>query len=132
MPSIVDTYGDAELWIGSAAARVPDVDLVLSVQRKSLKGERHFPLRDSGLERPERIAGAVRLLDRLLQKSRRGLYLHCAAGRSRSVVVAAAWLAWVHGYSLRRGLSIVKRKHPSASPNPALVRVAREALKKLH
>jgi protein-tyrosine phosphatase len=131
MPSIVGTHGDAELWVGGATTRVPDVDFILNLRRTRVKGERHFPLRDGGPERPERISAAVELLDRLLRRSRRGVYLHCRAGRSRSVVVAAAWLALVHGYSLRRALSIVKRRHPRANPNPRLVRVALAAVKKM-
>ena len=132
MPNIVGTYGKVNLWVGSGTARVPDVDFILNLKRTAVKGERHFPLRDGGYERPERIVEAVKLLDRLLRRSRRGVYLHCRAGRSRSVVIAAVWLAWVHRYPLRRSISTVKRRHPSANPNPALVRVAREALKKLH
>lgn len=132
MPSMVGAYGDKKLWIGGATARVPDVDFILNIQRKPIKGERHFPLRDSSLERPERIVAAVRLLDNLLRRSGRGVYLHCRAGRSRSVVVAALWLVLVHGYSLRRALSIVTRRHPRANPNPALVSVAMAAMKALH
>ena len=129
MPSMVGAHGDAELWIGGATTRVPDVDFVLNIRWRPVKGERHFPLHDSGREDPQRIAAAVKLLDSLLQRSSRGVYLHCAAGRSRSVVVAALWLAWVHGHSLRRALSMVKRRHPSANPNPALVKVAMAAMK---
>ena len=132
MPSMVGAYGDRKLWIGGAKARVPDVDFILNVQRKPVKGERHFPLRDSGLERPERITAAVKLLSSLLLRSSRGVYLHCRAGRSRSVVVAALWLAWVHGYSLRQALATLKGRHPSANPNPALVSVAMVAMKALH
>ena len=131
MPNMVATYGDACLWIGGVTTRIPDVDFVLNIQRKPIKGERHFPLRDSGLERPERIVGAVKLLDSLLRRSSRGVYLHCRAGRSRSVVLAALWLAWTRGYSLRRALSTVKRRHPGANPNPALVNVAIAAMKTL-
>ncbi len=132
MPSMVGAYGEAELWVGSSRARVPDVDFILNVQCRPIKGERHFPLRNSGSERPERIVAAVKLLNSLLLRSRRRVYLHCAAGRSRSVVVAAVWIAWVYGYSLRRALSTVKRRHPSANPNPALLSVALVAMKALH
>jgi dual specificity protein phosphatase-like protein len=132
VPSVVGSHNGAKLWVGGSRARVPSVDFVLNVQCRPIKGERHFPLRDSGSERPERIAAAVKLLDSLLRRSDRGVYLHCAAGRSRSVVVAALWLALVHRYSLRRALSMVKRRHPSANPNPALISVAIAAMKALH
>lgn len=132
MPSVVASHKGAKLWIGGTRTRVPDVDFILNVQRRPIKGERHFPLRDSGLERPERIVAAVKLLDSLLRRSGRGVYLHCRAGRSRSVVVAALWLARTRRYSLRRALSTVKRRHPSANPNPALLNVAKGAMKALH
>ena len=131
MPSIIYRLGDAALWVGSATARVPDVDFVLNVKGTAVDGERHVPLRDSGRERSDRIAAAVKELDRLMRRSRKGVYLHCARGRSRSVTVAAAWLAWTNRYSLERALSVVKRKHAQAKPNLALVRVAEEALREL-
>jgi protein-tyrosine phosphatase len=132
MPSMVCKRGGTELWVGSATARVPDVDFILNVKGTAVNGERHFPLRDSGLERPERIVAAVKELDRLMRRSRHGVYLHCARGRSRSVIVAAVWLAWIRRRSLRQTLTLVKRRHRSANPNPALVRIALSAVKNLH
>jgi len=131
MPSVVDSYNGAKLWVGSSRARRPDVDFVLNVRVRPIKGERHLPLRDNGREQPDRLVAAVKLLHNLMRRSSRGVYLHCAAGRSRSVVVAALWLAWTHGYSFHRALCIVKRRHPRANPNPALVSVGKLAMRAL-
>jgi protein-tyrosine phosphatase len=131
MPNVVGSYKGTKLWVGGSRTRAPDVDFILNVQCRPIKGERHFPLRDSGSERPERLVAAVELLHSLMQRSSRGVYLHCAAGRNRSIVVAGLWLAWTQGHSLHRALSIVKRRHPRANPNPALVNVGKLAMRTL-
>lgn len=54
----------------------------------------------------------------------RSTLVHCSAGSSRSVAVAATALACATGRGLERALGTVLGQRPPADPHPALVRRA--------
>jgi len=45
------------------------------------------------------------------------VYVHCAAGVSRSATIVIAYLIWKHKISFDEALKIVKEKRPMVSPN---------------
>lgn len=55
-----------------------------------------------------------------------GVLVHCAAGVSRSVAVAAAVYAGKNSMSVREAVSHVKDVHPAAAPEPALLDLAEQ------
>lgn len=50
----------------------------------------HFPLEDFSAPPPEGIAGALRVIDRLVDDGR-AVYVHCRAGAGRAGLVSSAW-----------------------------------------
>lgn len=50
-----------------------------------------------------------------------GVFVHCFAGKSRSVTIVVAYLMKKHGMSLSQALEHVKSKRPRAAPNSGFI-----------
>ena len=50
------------------------------------------------------------------------VFVHCFAGRSRAVTVAAAWLIRAQGLSLDQALAHIRAVRPSAAPNSGFLK----------
>ncbi len=59
------------------------------------------------------------------------VFVHCSAGASRSVTVAAGGLALEEGCSLSTALERVVETHPPSHPHPALAQQAQTAVRTL-
>lgn len=102
---------------------------VINLARKPFDGERvHVPMHD-GPNTPDEFAAAVRWVESSVVGRAAPVYLHCAAGHSRSPVVAALYLirsgecrTWAAAFAR------VKLAHPPARPNARIVESALAAL----
>lgn len=54
------------------------------------------------------------------------VYVHCAAGISRSVTMLAAWLMLRHGWSAADAVRWIQQRRSIASPNPGFLRQLRK------
>lgn len=77
----------------------------------------------------EDIDKAVRILT-MLYKNGETVYVHCAAGVSRSPIVVCIFLAKLLKISLDNALEMVKQKREGVRPAKHLIKVAREYLEK--
>ncbi|WP_380674319.1 protein-tyrosine phosphatase family protein [Salinigranum sp. GCM10025319] len=122
--------GDAEDAGDHDGVRAARVTVVLSLTHDSpatpARGFRVVdrPLVDGPQNDPERFAAAVDTLRSLLDDGECVL-VHCSAGASRSVAVAAAALALVRGVAVDEALSTVCAARGVSAPHPALADRAR-------
>ncbi|GAB3319141.1 protein phosphatase [Haloplanus rallus] len=85
------------------------------------------PLVDGPQNDPSNVRDAVDRLTTLLDADETVL-VHCSAGSSRSVAVAAAALARLNGTDVETALERLRSVHPDAEPHPALVDNARRVV----
>jgi len=85
------------------------------------------PLVDGPQNDPANVRDAVARLTTLLYADETVL-VHCSAGSSRSVAVAAAALARLNGTDVETALERLRSAHPGADPHPALVENARRVV----
>jgi Dual specificity phosphatase, catalytic domain len=86
---------------------------------------RHLPLLDYGFESilPAMIY-AINLIHGMREDSMvahvsppRGILVHCAIGRSRSVSAVAAYVMWHQGILYPKAIALIRRKRKGAGPN---------------
>ena len=71
----------------------------------------HYPLHDSGKTKPEQLREVVKIIHEMIQTGKMSIFVHCVAGRSRSVVVVALYLYRYKYFStLRKALDFVRDK----------------------
>lgn len=84
---------------------------------------RFVPLVDGGGNTAEQFAAAVdHVVD--LHRNKPGLLVHCAEGKSRSVVIVSLYLAGARGWHPEKALSYVSDRRVQALPDPVLWRQA--------
>lgn len=67
----------------------------------------------------EHIGRVVDLMHRTLQRTKKGILVHCHAGVSRSSTVVAAYLITKKGYSVDGAISYIRSKKPETfRPSP--------------
>ena len=124
------------LWVGSladasdaAALREAGIGTVVRLTHESPAGGtagptvHEHPMVDGPRNDPEGFAGAVHETLAALERGETTL-VHCSAGASRSVSVAATALAVHEGVDLREAFARVGAAREEADPHPALVRRA--------
>lgn len=119
------------LYVGPARPMrdLRDFKTVVNLARQAYDGDRiHFPLHD-GPNSPEAFAAVLDVIDAAVCARRVPIYLHCAAGHSRSPVTCALYLirsgacrSWAAAFAR------VKWAHRSARPNARIVASAVAAL----
>ena len=80
---------------------------------------RHLPLMDYGFEfiLPTMIY-AINIIHGFREDTpNKGILVHCAIGRSRSVSAVAAYVMWHQGITYQKALALIKRKRSAAQPN---------------
>jgi protein-tyrosine phosphatase len=111
-------------------ARKRGMKHVLNVARRKFGPGRvkHFPLVD-GAEDPARLLEAAFKVKRRVDSGRVPLYVHCAAGKSRSPTVCALYLV-IAGKkrTFLSALEFVKARREVADPNERIMRAAAQAL----
>ncbi|CCW68780.1 unnamed protein product [Phytomonas sp. Hart1] len=60
------------------------------------------------------------------RKAKKGVLVHCFAGLSRSVAIAAAYLMRERRISYEQAMSIIRQARPAAHPNEGFVKTLRE------
>lgn len=80
---------------------------------------RFAPLYDGGGNSPEQFAEAIDLVADL-RTEQPGLLVHCAEGKSRSVVIVSLYLARVRGWKPERALAHVSSRRSVALPDDVL------------
>lgn len=92
----------------------PDTEQALATRgiRYLRLGIRDFDEADMRHRLPEAVAALARLA-----AERAPVYVHCTAGVGRSALVAAAFLAWVHGRDADHALQMVAERRPGAAPS---------------
>lgn len=80
---------------------------------------RRVELQDGPRNSPERLLHAVVLLEDLVAEHR--VFVHCNEGLSRSVFVAAGYLARSSGYAFQEALALVQARIPDSIVDPGLL-----------
>lgn len=52
-----------------------------------------------------------------VRRAGKGVYVHCAQGRSRSTTVVVAYLCWMYGDSVETAMQNITAKRQMAQPN---------------
>jgi atypical dual specificity phosphatase len=89
------------------------------------------PLRDGPGNTPKRFAEALANLA-TLHASHPRVLVHCAEGKSRSVVIVALHLARLHGWTPEEALAHVSAHRPVALPDDLLWAQARKMFTDVH
>lgn len=140
-----------KVWISSAlqwkTIQRLGVRSVVNVSGIKFPGRRYlFQLIDGVGNSPNKLVEIVSCIDALVhcgclrcRNAGKVVLVHCYAGRSRSVVCAALWMAW-RGWpgntqsgpgALDEALACIAKCYRRSAPNPRLVATAREALRLL-
>ena len=85
----------------------------------------HVPMED-GMVPPMAFDLALKAIAEHIQSGR--VLVHCVMGISRSVIIAALYVATTKGLSLREALSLVKSLRVQADPTPETVESAKRYL----
>jgi len=87
---------------------------------------RHVPMQDLD-EQPllPHLQDNNSFIDAALQQGGK-VFVHCAAGISRSSASVIAYVMWKLGLKFKEALELTKRKHSQTSPNSGFVRQLRE------
>ncbi len=84
-----------------------------------------IPVHDDLAARAEQLHEAVKWIDERVAVGDK-VYVHCAAGRGRSVSVATAWLARRRGLTADEALARIQAARPAANPTPWQMRAVRD------
>jgi hypothetical protein len=60
------------------------------------------------------------------RRAGRTVFVHCDAGISRSPMVAAAYLMWLHHWTCDQALDFLRKKRPIISPNDAFLELLKD------
>lgn len=104
-----------------------EIDAVFSVLDSSrfrnqpywVKTMVHMPIVDGPFPGLEWLNRAVAILTILCETQT--VYVHCAGGISRSVMLCAAYLMKKYGYDVPTALKVIKDVNPDADPNPRFI-----------
>ncbi|KAB1190763.1 MULTISPECIES: dual specificity protein phosphatase family protein [Haloferax] len=114
--------------------RAHDIDTIVSLTYADPDGTvsqdielQTFPMMDGPRNDPEEFDGAVTAAFESVQAGERVL-VHCSAGASRSVGVAAVVVALVEDCDIERAFEVVSDARAVADPHDALRRRAKSAL----
>jgi protein-tyrosine phosphatase len=88
----------------------------------------HVPFNDGDAIPPEKFWACMKFLFHHYQKGDT-ILVHCAAGISRSVTIAASFLHYAHMMDFPQALDEVRQRRPIASPQPTVVNSAKRLLK---
>lgn len=84
----------------------------------------HMPIIDGPFPGIEWLNRAVAVLSILCETQK--VYVHCAGGVSRSVMLCAAYLMKKHNYSAETALKVIRAVNEDADPNPRFIQGLRE------
>jgi hypothetical protein len=119
------------LWLGGSVPEPPPgVTAVLNLceAEDPYRAEVHrwAPIRDA--EPAPSLAWLREQVEFIEQQraARRGVYVHCRNGVSRSGMVVLAYLMARERWPLDRALEVVRARRPELRPHPAFVRLLRE------
>lgn len=105
-----------------------EVDVIINYSKRYHgTADIYYPLADRKMKSQERFAGAVKNLIRELRNDK-NVCVHCAAGISRSVTVAATALAVIEESNWVAEFQKIKDERNQANPNPQLRNHARQYL----
>ncbi|MBI3724727.1 dual specificity protein phosphatase family protein [bacterium] len=73
------------------------------------------PILDDSWPRRSSLERAIRWIDERVARGQK-VYVHCAAGRGRSVTVAASWLVVRRGLTTAEAIARIRAARPAAGP----------------
>lgn len=79
----------------------------------------HLPITDMGAPRPADLQAAVEFIDRVLNESKTGLYIHCRAGMERTGAILIAWWARNYKTTYEVALATLREGRPILKPLPS-------------
>lgn len=116
----------------SSRLRKYGIKYIINFAKKSYDGRRiHFPLHD-GKNELDKMIEAMNLIEKYMIKKDGLVYVHCAAGRSRSPIIVALYLIKIrYCKNLRIALKYIRTKRKSINPNIRILDCAKQAEKQL-